>query len=106
MSSFHLGEIAHLFYFQANLIDESRPDLLYRTDFFGGLGWMMTSELWTEIGPKWPRSYWDDWIRNPEQRRERACIRPEISRTRTFGKVGNVSQKFYLGWQLKKVKNM
>ena len=95
MSSFHLGKFAHCqnFYFQANLIDESRPDLLYRTDFFGGLGWMMTSELWTEIGPKWPRSYWDDWIRNPEQRRERACIRPEISRTRTFGKVGNASQK-------------
>ena len=28
------------------LIDESRPDLLYRTDFFGGLGWMLTRELW------------------------------------------------------------
>jgi hypothetical protein len=33
-------------------------------------------------------SYWDDWVRQPEQRRNRACIRPEISRTRTFGKIG------------------
>lgn len=33
-------------------------------------------------------SFWDDWIRHPEQRKNRVCIRPEISRTRTFGKVG------------------
>lgn len=33
-------------------------------------------------------SYWDDWMRRPEQRKDRACIRPEISRTRTFGKIG------------------
>lgn len=70
------------------LIDESKPDLLYRSDFFPGLGWMMSKELWDELGPKWPRSFWDDWIRNPEQRNNRACIRPELPRTRTFGKVG------------------
>ncbi len=27
-------------------------------------------------------------MRQPEQRKDRACIRPEISRTRTFGKIG------------------
>ena len=27
-------------------------------------------------------------MRRPEQRKERACIRPEISRTRTYGKIG------------------
>lgn len=32
--------------------------------------------------------FWDDWIRHPEQRKGRACIRPEIPRTRTFGKIG------------------
>ena len=26
-------------------------------------------------------SFWDDWMRKPEQRRDRACIRPEVSRT-------------------------
>jgi len=25
--------------------------------------------------------FWDDWMRRPEQRRDRACIRPEVSRT-------------------------
>lgn len=70
------------------LTDDSNPHLLYRSDFFPGLGWMMSKELWDELGPKWPRSFWDDWIRNPEQRNNRACIRPELPRTRTFGKVG------------------
>ena len=36
------------------LIDETKPELLYRTDFFGGLGWMMTRELWmNELSAKW-----------------------------------------------------
>jgi alpha-1,3-mannosyl-glycoprotein beta-1,2-N-acetylglucosaminyltransferase len=36
------------------LIDETKPELLHRTDFFGGLGWMMTSELWNnELAAKW-----------------------------------------------------
>lgn len=73
---------------KVGLIDESRPELLYRTDFFPGLGWMLSASLWTELSVKWPKSFWDDWIRTPQQRKERACIRPEVSRTRTFGKVG------------------
>lgn len=39
--------------------------------------------------------FWDDWIRQPAQRRERACIRPEISRTKTFGKVGVSKYEFF-----------
>ena len=31
------------------LIDETKPELLYRTDFFGGLGWMITKELWANV---------------------------------------------------------
>lgn len=77
------------------LIDEVQKSMLYRSDFFGGLGWMLTKELWRELSPKWPPSYWDDWIRDPRQRRERACIRPEISRTKTFGKVGVSNGLFY-----------
>ena len=52
-------------------------------------------DLWKEIGVKWPRSYWDDWMREPAQRKERACIRPEISRTKTFGKIGVSNGLFY-----------
>ncbi|KZC11364.1 Alpha-1,3-mannosyl-glycoprotein 2-beta-N-acetylglucosaminyltransferase [Dufourea novaeangliae] len=80
---------------KAGLVDENAADILYRTDFFPGLGWMLTRQLWTELSPKWPKSYWDDWIRQPEQRRNRACIRPEISRTRTFGKAGVSNGMFY-----------
>ena len=81
---------------KAGLIDETRPELLYRSDFFGGLGWMMTRQLWqSEMMAKWPRSYWDDWFRDPKQRKDRACIRPEISRTKTFGKVGVSNGMFY-----------
>ena len=80
---------------KSGLIDQSAHQLLYRTDFFGGLGWMLTKTLWDEIGPKWPRSYWDDWMRHPDQRKGRACIRPEISRTKTFGKIGVSNGLFF-----------
>jgi hypothetical protein len=42
-----------------------------------------------------PRSYWDDWMRLPTQRRERACIRPEVGRTKTFGKIGVSNGLFF-----------
>ena len=80
---------------KGGLIDPATPELLYRTDFFGGLGWMLTKELWNEIGPKWPKSYWDDWMRQQVQRKGRACIRPEISRTKTFGKIGVSNGLFF-----------
>ncbi|KXJ72813.1 hypothetical protein RP20_CCG017197 [Aedes albopictus] len=85
------------------LIDGGAGDLLYRSDFFPGLGWMMTKELWQELAPKWPKAFWDDWIRQPEQRKERACIRPELPRTRTFGKVG-VSNGLFFDKHLKYIK--
>ncbi|CAG0883120.1 unnamed protein product [Darwinula stevensoni] len=78
-----------------SVIDESSPDLLYRTEFFPGLGWMLTRSLWMELMTKWPTSFWDDWIRMPEQRQGRACIRPEISRTSTFGKKGVSLGQFF-----------
>ncbi|XP_073981724.1 alpha-1,3-mannosyl-glycoprotein 2-beta-N-acetylglucosaminyltransferase-like [Rhodnius prolixus] len=80
---------------KVDLIDTDSPDLLHRTDFFPGLGWMLTKNTWKELASKWPSSYWDDWIRQPEQRKGRACIRPEVSRTRTFGKIGVSNGLFY-----------
>ncbi|CAK1548811.1 unnamed protein product [Leptosia nina] len=70
------------------LIDLTRPDLLHRTDFFPGLGWVLRSETWDQLEPKWPEAFFDDWLRDPENTQGRACIRPEISRTYSFGKVG------------------
>ena len=69
--------------------------LLYRSDFFPGLGWMITRKVWQELEPKWPIGFWDDWMREPKQRKERACIRPEISRTKTFGRIGVSNGQFY-----------
>lgn len=64
-----------------SIIDTTRGDLVWRTDFFPGLGWMLSRELWEELSPGFPAAYWDDWMRKPEVRKSRSCIRPEISRT-------------------------
>ncbi|OQV23689.1 Alpha-1,3-mannosyl-glycoprotein 2-beta-N-acetylglucosaminyltransferase [Hypsibius exemplaris] len=76
-------------------LTEDAPELLYRTDFFPGLGWMLRRDLWMELEPKWPEKFWDDWMRRPEQRLKRSCIRPEVSRTSTFGKKGVSNGLFY-----------
>lgn len=39
-----------------SLVDTHGPRLLYRTDFFPGLGWMLTRDLWLELSPKWPKA--------------------------------------------------
>lgn len=79
---------------KAGLVAED-AEQLHRSDFFPGLGWMLTKDLWLELQTKWPKSFWDDWIRQPEQRRDRACIRPEVSRTKTFGKIGVSNGLFF-----------
>ena len=97
---------------------------MYRTDVFPGLGWMITLEIWREIGGRWPQNYWDEWMRLPEvsarsQRsssqprvsshmshmqshvthpqvnKGRSVLRPEICRTRTFGEQGSSAGQFY-----------
>ena len=64
---------------------------LVRSDFFPGLGWMISRRIWSELEPKWPSEYWDDWLRLPEQRQGRQIIRPEMSRTFHFGSAGGAS---------------
>ena len=48
-----------------------------------------------ELQPNWPASFWDDWIRDPPQRKKRSCIRPEIPRSKTFGRTGVSNGQFY-----------
>ena len=68
------------------------PLRIVRSDFFPGLGWMMTRRLWTEeLQAKWPNGYWDDWLREPAQRKGRHILRPEVSRTFHFGNKGGTS---------------
>ncbi|KAK8636601.1 hypothetical protein V6N13_124345 [Hibiscus sabdariffa] len=61
------------------------PYALYRSDFFPGLGWMLTKSTWNELSPKWPKAYWDDWLRLNENHKGRQFLRPEICRTYNFG---------------------
>jgi alpha-1,3-mannosyl-glycoprotein beta-1,2-N-acetylglucosaminyltransferase len=71
---------------QPNLVSDARQ--VYRSDFFPGLGWMIGRHAWEELGPKWPDGFWDDWLREPAQRKGRHFLRPEVSRTLTFGEKG------------------
>lgn len=77
--------------FYSQVKDET---FVYRSDFFPGLGWMMTKRLWEELSPKWPAAYWDDWLREPKQRQGRQILRPEVCRTLHFG-VHGVSNAQY-----------
>ncbi|CAJ0937900.1 unnamed protein product [Ranitomeya imitator] len=56
-----------------------------------------------ELEVKWPAAFWDDWVRRPEQRLGRACVRPELPRTRTFGRKG-VSQGQFFDQHLRFIK--
>ncbi|KAJ7555204.1 hypothetical protein O6H91_05G026200 [Diphasiastrum complanatum] len=71
------------------------PELLYRSDFFPGLGWMLTKTFWAELSPKWPKAYWDDWLRLKENRKGRQFIRPEVCRTYNFGEHGSSYGQFF-----------
>ncbi|XP_024518016.1 alpha-1,3-mannosyl-glycoprotein 2-beta-N-acetylglucosaminyltransferase-like [Selaginella moellendorffii] len=71
------------------------PEALYRSDFFPGLGWMLKKSLWTELAPKWPKAYWDDWLRLNETRKGRQFIRPEVCRTYNFGEHGSSFGQFF-----------
>ncbi|XP_062212836.1 alpha-1,3-mannosyl-glycoprotein 2-beta-N-acetylglucosaminyltransferase-like [Phragmites australis] len=71
------------------------PKALYRSDFFPGLGWMLTKSTWIELSPKWPKAYWDDWVRLKEVHGNRQFIRPEVCRTYNFGEHGSSMGQFF-----------
>lgn len=71
------------------------PYMLYRSDFFPGLGWMLSRSMWDELSPKWPKAYWDDWMRLKENHGGRQFIRPEVCRTYNFGEHGSSFGQFY-----------
>ncbi|XP_011088716.1 alpha-1,3-mannosyl-glycoprotein 2-beta-N-acetylglucosaminyltransferase isoform X1 [Sesamum indicum] len=71
------------------------PSVLYRSDFFPGLGWMLSRSTWDELSPKWPKAYWDDWLRLKENHRGKQFIRPEVCRTYNFGEHGSSMGQFF-----------
>ena len=70
------------------------PTAAYRTECFPGLGWMWSRDRWNELH-EWTWGFWDDWLREPAQRKGRSCIYPEINRVYTFGSVGTSSGQFF-----------
>ncbi|XP_013595225.1 alpha-1,3-mannosyl-glycoprotein 2-beta-N-acetylglucosaminyltransferase isoform X1 [Brassica napus] len=71
------------------------PYALYRSDFFPGLGWMLKRSTWDELSPKWPKAYWDDWLRLKENHKGRQFVRPEVCRTYNFGEHGSSLGQFF-----------
>ncbi|TYK23280.1 alpha-1,3-mannosyl-glycoprotein 2-beta-N-acetylglucosaminyltransferase isoform X1 [Cucumis melo var. makuwa] len=61
--------------------------VLYRSDFFPGLGWMLTKSIWDELSPKWPKAY--------PLNLGRQFIRPEVCRTYNFGEHGSSMGQFF-----------
>ncbi|KOO21581.1 Alpha-1,3-mannosyl-glycoprotein 2-beta-N-acetylglucosaminyltransferase [Chrysochromulina tobinii] len=58
---------------------------LQRTDYFPGLGWMISADIWHELRDKWPEAAttgWDHWMRLSTTTRGRECVVPEINRSR------------------------
>ena len=70
---------------QEKFVDGGDAAEVLRSDFFPGLGWVLTRELWNEFGGTRasfaPGGYWDDWMRLPEQRKGRHVLRPEVRGT-------------------------
>jgi len=61
------------------------PKRLQRTDYFPGLGWMISAEIWAELREKWPdapTTGWDHWMRLTTTSKGRECVAPEINRSR------------------------
>ncbi|KAL0334493.1 UNVERIFIED_CONTAM: Alpha-1,3-mannosyl-glycoprotein 2-beta-N-acetylglucosaminyltransferase [Sesamum radiatum] len=73
------------------------PYVLYRSDFFPGLGWMLSRSTWDELSPKWPKAYPSRiiFIGLKENHRGRQFIRPEVCRTYNFGEHGSSMGQFF-----------
>mmetsp|Transcript_46945 Transcript_46945/g.121113 ORF Transcript_46945/g.121113 Transcript_46945/m.121113 type:complete len:485 (+) Transcript_46945:195-1649(+) len=61
---------------------------ILRTEWFVGLGWLMTRDLFNEVGKKWPDNHWDHFLRHPSQRKGRAVLIPEVPLVYHFGRKG------------------
>jgi hypothetical protein len=64
-------------------------NMFMRTRYFPGLGWMMRSDVWRELSPKFPLEAWDHWMRLDGQHKGRDCIIPYLSRNKNIGEEGS-----------------
>jgi hypothetical protein len=55
------------------------PFKLLRTNYFPGLGWMLSRDLYmSELEPRWPSSHWDHWLRSMDINKGREVVHPEV----------------------------
>ncbi len=58
---------------------------LRRTDYFPGLGWMLTRRLYkSELEAQWPREHWDHWLRSAAINKNREIVFPQVLRCMMF----------------------
>lgn len=62
---------------------------LRRTEFFPGLGWLLTRSLYEgELERAWPNEHWDHWLRSESISRHREIVYPQVPRSFHNGVVG------------------
>lgn len=55
------------------------PLALRRTDYFPGLGWLLTRRLYkSELEANWPREHWDHWLRSAAVNKNREIVFPQV----------------------------
>merc|ERR1719491_109897 len=55
----------------------------------------MEQRMWAELRDRWAVAFWDEFMRRADVRRGRHCIRPEVSRSFTFGEQGVSAGQFF-----------
>lgn len=72
------------------------PRRLMRTQYFPGLGWLLSRRLWaTELRDKWPSTHWDHWLRNEKQHKGRESVFPMVPRTFHAGAQGTFMDSWH-----------
>ena len=63
--------------------------MIQRTEYFPGLGWLLTRKLYKdELEEKWPSSHWDHWLRSASTHKGREIAYPQVPRTFHNGILG------------------
>ena len=79
------------------MVGESRR--LLRTQFFPGLGWLLSRALYKgELEPRWPDEHWDHWMRSEVKHRTsrgRECLYPQVPRSYHAGAKGT-----FMDWRV------
>ncbi|CAG0893969.1 unnamed protein product, partial [Cyprideis torosa] len=83
------------------------PSMVYRVEGMPGLGWMLRRDTYKqELEKKWPSPDkvfdWDIWMRQPEIRRGRECLVPDVPRTYHFGSSGVNMNSYFHDYYFKK----